>query len=84
MPDMTFRLTWVCSHCGGSHRKRGPIGFVMRGAAHLVDDEGAKCVQIAEEGWAQEADIDFMDWLQSKGVNVGEDVEWGSFSHRKG
>lgn len=54
----------------------------MPGAAMLIDS-GAPGVQVAQEGWAQMYEIDFADWLQSKGVKIGEEVEWGGFRHRK-
>lgn len=82
MSELVFRLTWVCPDCGHAHIMRGPVDFIKEGAAMLVD-AGAPGIQIAQEGWAQIADMDFIDWLEAKGIKMGEDVEWGGFRHRK-
>lgn len=80
-PTIVYRITWVCARCGNWHRKRGPLGFVIRGAAILLD-EGSSCVSIEEEAWAQCKDVDITDWLRDNGVDVGtSDIQWGGFSH---
>lgn len=84
MSDQTYRITWLCSRCGGWHRKHGPLGFCMRGCAEVLD-MGAKAVTVEETTWAQCNDIDVCDWLASKGVQVTENVaQWGGFSHPSG
>lgn len=84
MSNRVFRITFVCPRCGDTHVHRGPVEYCMYGAAYLID-HGSPMVTVADEGFMQEADMDFAEWLEHNGIDVGEsELIWGGFSHRAG
>lgn len=82
MTELVYRLTYVCPQCQEPHVKRGSFHQACRGAAYVLD-QGSPYVEIGNEGFMQEIDLDFSEWLACKGVEL-EAGEWDGILHGVG